>query len=587
MALPETIRPLVWYAAYGSNLSSARFMTYLAGGTPAGKTRRQEGASDPTPPRADRPYILRRTLCFARDAPSWGGGGVAFLGAEEGSDALTYARIYLITVDQLREILAQENNLSPKRGTGLVSDERLTTAEAGARIDTGAGEYGLLLCTGREPVDPAKPAGPTVPVWTFTSPTSVDSDLRAPSDAYLSTICRGLLETFWALPPSVEDEDRGIIRLPLRALETYLADRLGHPRTETLSSQGARHPSETGAQSGCRVRSLMDAQRLALVERHLRDGAERRAKAGEGLARTARPTSDRRGAGKAFIAQLHEDDLCALGLRGRWPLRRLARWVILESVHPRKSVTIRARIHEAEDRSERPDPGEIQMDQKLRQGLGIKRGDPVVVRAPKPKERRLKERRRWPSRLIRWLLRTCGRVQPQLMRVTLSRYEEMEIRVCRIPADGFDVLGLEPGGFVTIESSTARTTLRGLEATDDMIRDWRLLARDWARMPDCHEELDLDRVSPGPDRDLPLILIDQDARDELDVEPCDVVAVYRDLSRLIWRQLRTLGLTFILSASIVIFQLEKLSMGEQFAWFGGAVAFGLLLVLYEIRKQLD
>ncbi len=585
MASPETSEPLVWYLAYGSNLSYDRFMAYLAGGTPEGKTTGEEGAPDPSPPRASRQFRLAQRLYFAGDAGTWGGGGVAFVRPEEEPGALTYARIYLITADQLRAVLAQENGLASERGTALVSTDALTGAAPGTRIETGAGEYGLLLCAGRVPVGAAAPDGPAVPVWTFTTPRPLDGGQKTPSDAYLSTLCRGLLETFWA--PSVGtmpvDPGKDEEPLPLRRIEAYLAGCLPpEPGPEGPSTPASALPRADG-----RVHRFLRTQRLILVERSLRQGADRLAAAEGGLVLTARPTGDRRGAGKAFIAQLHEDDLRTLGLRGRWPLRRLKRSVILESVHPRKTVRVRARLHEAQDRSKRPGRGAVQMDQKLRQGLGIKRDDPVVVRAPERGERRLEESRRWPSRLVRWLLRLCGRVQPQLMRVTVARYEEMEISVCRIPADGFDVLGLEPGGFVTIESATARITLRGLEATHGMVRDWRLLAQDWARVPDCHEELDLERISPGPDRDLPLILIDLDARQELGVEPCDVVTVYRDLSRLIWRQLRALGLTFILSASIVIFQLTDLSMKAQFAWFAGAVAFGLLLVLYEIRKQLD
>ena len=193
MAGARSRGPLVWYAAYGSNLSSARFMTYLAGGTPEGKATPERGAADPTPPAASRPYRLRHALYFAGDAPAWGGGGVAFVRPEEARDALTYARIYLVTAGQLRAVIAQENGLDPGRGAALVSSRQLATARPGERIETGAGDYGLLLCVGRERVTRD---GPDVPVWTFTAPHALDGELRAPSDAYLATICRGLVETF-------------------------------------------------------------------------------------------------------------------------------------------------------------------------------------------------------------------------------------------------------------------------------------------------------------------------------------------------------------------------------------------------------
>jgi hypothetical protein len=223
MASPESPEPLVWYLAYGSNLSFARFMTYLAGGTPEGKSTAEAGAADPSPPRASRPFHLGHGLYFAGEATSWGGGGVAFLRAEEEPGALTYARIYLITVNQLRAVLAQENGLDPSRGAALVSAREIATAEPGTRIDTGAGEYGLLLCVGREPV---RSGGPIAPIWTFTTAQPLDGRERQPSDAYLATICRGLLETFWALPPSSGGEAESD-RLSLRTLEAYLSARLG------------------------------------------------------------------------------------------------------------------------------------------------------------------------------------------------------------------------------------------------------------------------------------------------------------------------------------------------------------------------
>lgn len=223
MPTPE---PLVWYAAYGSNLSSARFMTYLAGGTAEGKTTSERGAADPTPPAASRPFRLRHALYFAGDAPDWGGGGVAFVRPEEAPGALTYARIYLVTVDQLRAVLAQENGLEPGRGAALVSSRQLTAARPGERIETGAGDYGLLLCVGRER---GTPDGPDVPVWTFTSPHALDGELRAPSDAYLSTVCRGLVETF--LDPAGPEEGAGHPGAPQErptpeTLERSLAERV-------------------------------------------------------------------------------------------------------------------------------------------------------------------------------------------------------------------------------------------------------------------------------------------------------------------------------------------------------------------------
>ena len=53
---------LVWYVAYGSNLSRARLQEYLDRGP------------DPSPPRDDRPLTIGHPLFFAGRSKVWTGG---------------------------------------------------------------------------------------------------------------------------------------------------------------------------------------------------------------------------------------------------------------------------------------------------------------------------------------------------------------------------------------------------------------------------------------------------------------------------------------------------------------------------------
>lgn len=69
---------LIWYAAYGSNLSAERLHLYLQGGTPAGGRLGVPGARDPSPPRERRAVELAGSVYFAWESPTWGG-GIAFL----------------------------------------------------------------------------------------------------------------------------------------------------------------------------------------------------------------------------------------------------------------------------------------------------------------------------------------------------------------------------------------------------------------------------------------------------------------------------------------------------------------------------
>lgn len=84
----------VWYACYGSNINKERFMTYIS------------GCRDNMPPKAEKPYIIKHPVYFAKESGKWDGKGVAFL--DTSKKGVCYGKIYLITVEQLRSIQQQE-----------------------------------------------------------------------------------------------------------------------------------------------------------------------------------------------------------------------------------------------------------------------------------------------------------------------------------------------------------------------------------------------------------------------------------------------------------------------------------------------
>jgi hypothetical protein len=190
-AAPEP--QLVWYAAYGSNLSLERFRRYLEGGTfgPAGGHR---GAQDPTPPRASRGWWIAHPLAFAQRSRRWGG-GVAFVGRRPVPSPVTRVRLHLITAGQLGDVCAQENGV----GAVVVDWDRLRGGEA---VEATAGWYGVLV-----------PCG-TVEgrlVVTFTAPWELgDVPATRPSPAYLATMAVGLRETFGLSARQVAEELAGV-----------------------------------------------------------------------------------------------------------------------------------------------------------------------------------------------------------------------------------------------------------------------------------------------------------------------------------------------------------------------------------------
>ncbi|MEM9565418.1 MAG: histone deacetylase [Actinomycetota bacterium] len=175
---------LVWYAAYGSNLLRARFLTYLRGGPVPGSGRTQHGARDPADPLDDRAYRLSRELLFAGRASGWGDGGVCFVEPATVDPDGCLGRAWLITDEQLADVWAQENG---KTSGPAVDVEALAAGETG---DFGSGWYRYL-----EPIGELD--GHPVATFTF-APDEGGPPGNAADVSYLTIMGLGLAEA-WQL----------------------------------------------------------------------------------------------------------------------------------------------------------------------------------------------------------------------------------------------------------------------------------------------------------------------------------------------------------------------------------------------------
>ena len=102
---------MIYYAAYGSNLSRERFDVYLRGGIPTGGAHTYPGCRDQSAPADDRPWECDFELRFGGSSQTWGG-GVAMIDEPRG-DTPVKLRLYLITLEQFADVVAQENWLEP------------------------------------------------------------------------------------------------------------------------------------------------------------------------------------------------------------------------------------------------------------------------------------------------------------------------------------------------------------------------------------------------------------------------------------------------------------------------------------------
>jgi hypothetical protein len=172
---------LVWYVAYGSNLASERLRCYLAGGRPHGGHRTYAGARDPRDPHQTRAVELPGGIVFAGQSTVWEG-GIAFYAPRASGQVA--ARAYLLTVEQVNDLVAQEIRRPPGGDLGLVADRPNSSRPLGGR----AYDTALRL----EDID----GHPAVTITANHSPKQT-----SPSAAYLLWICRGLVEAFdW--PPA-------------------------------------------------------------------------------------------------------------------------------------------------------------------------------------------------------------------------------------------------------------------------------------------------------------------------------------------------------------------------------------------------
>ena len=113
-------------------------------------------------------------LAFAWESPTWGG-GIAFY--EPDGDGAVLARAYLITAGQFSDVLEQEMRREPGPDLDLAEVVR------SRRHTLGPGRYETLHLAGE--LDART-------VVTFSAPDVDELGIRAPAEAYVATMARGL-----------------------------------------------------------------------------------------------------------------------------------------------------------------------------------------------------------------------------------------------------------------------------------------------------------------------------------------------------------------------------------------------------------
>src|SRR5690606_35551595 len=143
------------------------------------------GCRDKTPPRAATPFSINHELYFAKVDEEWAHGGVAFILNDADTTHSTLGRKYLITLEQFTDIINQENDsdmpLLFDPGEGI---------EQGSVVIRKDVWYGKVLFLGMDD---------GYPIFSFTSEHDLVDEVNAPAVPYLTTLIKGLRETYPAM----------------------------------------------------------------------------------------------------------------------------------------------------------------------------------------------------------------------------------------------------------------------------------------------------------------------------------------------------------------------------------------------------
>jgi hypothetical protein len=161
----------VWYVAYGSNVSTARFMRYVNGG------ETEPGCRDATPPRSSTWASASLRLSFSMQSQRWNGGGVAFVNDDSGGQ--TIVRAWDISGEQFEDVFSQENRLE-------IGGHFDWTALARGPVERGSGWYRRAQ---HVELDFASADQPAV-TFTWSTP----SPFNTPHVDYVATMRSGLAE---------------------------------------------------------------------------------------------------------------------------------------------------------------------------------------------------------------------------------------------------------------------------------------------------------------------------------------------------------------------------------------------------------
>ncbi|MEM9000398.1 MAG: hypothetical protein AAGB24_09040 [Bacteroidota bacterium] len=194
----------------------------------------------------------------------------------------------------------------------------------------------------------------------------------------------------------------------------------------------------------------------------------------------------------------------------------------------------------------------INMDMKYRCALSLSKGEQVLVKPIRETDNVYIKNK---TTFFRHILNKILGAQTNIVRVNRTTYNDMEVDICRITKESMNIIGVEHGDFVIIESAYGRARVRALEMTDFIINEMNERRKFNKNADfDCGEILDVKGVEENL-ADLRPILIDFDLRLKLQVNQCAPIQIRRSLLHEVRKKLHFVSTPIVLTilSSVVSF----------------------------------
>ncbi|MFX1258833.1 MAG: hypothetical protein ACFFAN_13310 [Promethearchaeota archaeon] len=222
---------------------------------------------------------------------------------------------------------------------------------------------------------------------------------------------------------------------------------------------------------------------------------------------------------------------------------------------------------------------QIRVDQSARNAIGLKKFNEILISKSRIKTPPI-HRRIFNYRYV-------------FCRVRRSEVNDMEKNICRIPKTTMEIIGVEDGDLIFVESEYGQVKLRAFEITVEDLEARHQLEKEFSDAPkeeraklgyvfdaDCTRYLQLTLEG----LDIPPIWLDYEARLLLGVTLCDSVRIRRSVVSSLEREFTDLG--WIVVASLIGILVAFPDLYVIIAVGSAVIFFSALLIVLKIRHKV-